>query len=131
MGNRTKAELINTKTKEIKELFCRSDNKRCDFMDDFFFGRFHITLRLDWGGLDDNFQEPTLDADVYIFDEKTGKRKKYKAKKKEWHHTEIEKIPEEKFKYRFSFHELELIFERRITTQNFLNGKIKIINSKS
>ena len=100
-------------------------------MDDFFFGRFHITLRLDWGGLDDNFQEPTLDADVYIFDEKTGKRKKYKAKKKEWHHTEIEKIPEEKFKYRFSFHELELIFERRITTQNFLNGKIKIINSKS
>ena len=129
MGHHTKAELIDTKTNEIKELFCRSDNRRCDFMDEFSFGRFYITLRLDWGDLDENFQEPTLDADVYAFDEKT--KKKYKSNKKEWHHTEIEKIPGEKFKYRFSFYELELIFERRITTENILNGKIKIINSRN
>lgn len=71
MDYHTKAELINTKTQEVKELFCRSDNRRCDFMDDFSFGRFQITLRLDWGSLDEHFQEPTLDADVYIYDEKT------------------------------------------------------------
>lgn len=100
-------------------------------MDNLNFGRFQITLRLDWGGLDENFQEPTLDADIYIYDEKTKKKKKYKSKKQMWHHTEIEKRPGEKFKYKFSFHELELIFERRITVENMFNGKIKIINSKS
>ena len=72
MSYRTKAELINTKTQEVIELFCRSDNRRCDFMDDFSFGRFQITLRLDWGDLDEHFKEPTLDADVII---KKTKRK--------------------------------------------------------
>ena len=128
MSCRTKAELINTKTQEIKELFCKSENRRCDFTDDITFGRFQITLRLDWGSFDENFQEPILDADVYIYDEKTKKKKKYKSNKQAWHHTEIEKRPGEKFKYKFSFHELELMFERRITVENNFNGKIKIIN---
>jgi hypothetical protein len=51
-------------------------------MDDFSFGHFHITLRLDWRDLDDNFEEPILDADVYVVDEKTKKKKKYKVNKK-------------------------------------------------
>ena len=127
----TKAELINKKTGEIKELFYRTENKRCSFLEEFPFGQFCITLRLDWAESDDVYCEPILDADIFTLNARTGKKKKYKKDKDEWHHTTIEKIPGEKLFYKFTFKDLELIFERRITVSTFLDGKIKIVNNSS
>jgi hypothetical protein len=88
-------------------------------------------LRLDWGDSDDVHCEPILDSDIYTIDNRTGNKRKYKKDKADWHHTIIEKISGEKFVYKFSFKDLELIFERRITVETFFDAKIKIINSSN
>jgi hypothetical protein len=96
-------------------------------MDKFSFGKFLIQLRLDWADLDGQYQEPILDADIYILNEGTGKKRKYKSKKDLWHHTSIEKENDGDYMYHFIFKNLELLLKRRIKIQSVFDGKIRIV----
>jgi hypothetical protein len=126
MGQITEVEIINKKTGENKLLFERPGSY-CHFMDKFSFGKFLIQLRLDWADLDGQYQEPILDADIYILNEAKGKKRKYKSKKDLWHHTSIEKENDGDYMYHFIFKNLELLLKRRIKIQSVFDGKIRIV----
>jgi hypothetical protein len=129
MGKVTEVEIINKKTGETKILFER-EGSYCHFMDEFCFGRFLMQLRLDWTDQDSKYQEPTLDADIYTKNKVTGEKIKYKSGKHMWHHTSISKDKEGNLIYHFSFKSLELILRRRITVEDRLDGKVRIIDSR-
>lgn len=127
MGTITEVEMINKKTGQTKILFKRKDSY-CHFMDEFRFGKFFIQLRLDEKDRDGVHQEPTLDADIYTEYAVSGKKIKYKSGKDMWHHTSIEKDEEGNLIYYFSFKSLELVLRRRITIEEGLACKVKIIS---
>ena len=126
MGKITEVEVINKRTGETKILFEREDS-HCLFMDEFCFGRFFITLRLDWVDQDSKYQEPTLDADIYTKNAVTGEKIKYKSGKDMWHHTSIKKDDKGNFIYHFLFKKFELVLRRRITAKDYFDGKVRII----
>ena len=127
MGKRTKVEVIDKETGETKILFER-EGRHCHFMDEFCFGRFFITLRLDWTDQDSKYQEPTLDADIYTKNAITGEKIKYKSGKDMWHHTSIKKDDKGNFIYHFLFKKFELVLRRRITVKDYFDGKVRIIS---
>lgn len=130
MGNITEVEVIDKETGERQTLFERPGS-HCHFMEEFYFGRFFIILRLDWGDQDSEYKEPTLDADIYIKNSNTEKRVKYKTEKEKWHHTAIKKDDEGNFIYHFIFKSFELSLRRRITVEDVFDGKIKIVGGNN
>lgn len=126
MSGITEVEIINKQTGESRILFKRHGSY-CHFLDTFNFEKYLIQLRLDWLDRDNQYQEPTLDADIYKINKTTGKKKKYKSQKDQWHHTSIEKHEDGSFIYHFTFKDLELLIKRRIIIQNILDGKVRII----
>ena len=126
MGKITEVEVTNKRTGQ-KTILSEKEGSYCLFMDEFCFGKFFITLRLDWLDQNGKHQEPTLDADIYIKNAVTGKKRKYKSGKDMWHHTSIEKDDEGNFIYHFSFKSFELVLRRRITVEDVFDGKLGII----
>ena len=97
--------LIDIKNGNEMNLFERHGSK-CHFNEDIFFGEYIITLRIDWGDIQNT--DPVLDADIYRND--SGKKGiKIKSGKKNWHHTNKTFDASMNMKYySFSFKELQL-----------------------
>lgn len=102
--------LVDLSTGNEQTLFER-EGSRCHFNDDVYFQNYIITLRIDWGDLQN--EDPVLDADIY---ENVSGRKGKKLKNGPWHHTLKEFDQGENRKiYCFSFQSLRLSLGARMT----------------
>ena len=102
--------LVDLSTGNEQTLF-EHEGSRCHFNDDVYFQNYIITLRIDWGDLQN--EDPVLDADIY---ENVSGRKGKKLKNGPWHHTskEFDQGKNRKI-YCFSFQSLRLRLGAKMT----------------
>lgn len=101
--------LIDISNGKELTLFERESSK-CHFHEDIYFGDYIVTLRIDWGDIQNT--DPVMDADIYLNDSmKKGK----KIKNGSWHHT-VKKFDENENKkvYDFTFRDLRLRLSARM-----------------
>lgn len=117
-------KFIDTDTNEERPLFER-ENSKCFFIkDDLDFGDYIITLRIDWGDM--NEREPILDADIY---KKIQGRKKKKIKNGHWHHTKKElDSSANSYRYLFVFKERTLPLISQTTVGDVgVSGRVHLV----